>query len=116
MQEQLVRMQCEACEADSPRVTEEEERAFTPQIPQWQKVEEDGEPRLRRTFDFPDFAQALAFTDRVGALAEEQDHHPSLLTEYGKVTVTWWTHSIGGLHRNDFVMAAKTDELASQQA
>ena len=60
---------------------------------------------------FKNFVQALAFTHRVGELAEEQDHHPALLTEWGKVTVTWWTHAVKGLHRNDFIMAAKTDEL-----
>ena len=67
--------------------------------------------QLTREFKFRDFAQALAFTDRVGALAEEEDHHPAILTEWGKVTVAWWTHKIRGLHRNDFVMAAKSDGL-----
>ena len=54
---------------------------------------------------------SIAFTDEVGALAEEEGHHPAILTEYGKVTVRWWTHAIGGLHKNDFIMAAKVDEL-----
>ena len=112
MTNELASMKCEACEAGAPTVSDAEERELRPQIPDWQKIEVDGEARLQRAFEFPDFAQALAFTNRVGALAEEQDHHPSLLTEYGKVTVTWWTHSIGGLHKNDFVMAAKTDEAA----
>jgi len=67
--------------------------------------------RLERVFTFPDFAAALAFTNRVGATAEAEDHHPALLTEWGRVTVTWWTHSIKGLHRNDFIMAARTDAL-----
>ena len=62
-------------------------------------------------FRFDDFAKALAFTNALGQLAEEEDHHPALLTEWGRVTVTWWTHKIRGLHRNDFVMAAKADEL-----
>jgi 4a-hydroxytetrahydrobiopterin dehydratase len=86
--------------------------ALRPQIPDWQVVERDGIPRLERVFKFPNFAAALAFTDRVGALAEAEGHHPALLTEWGRVTVTWWTHKIGGLHRNDFIMAAKTDRLA----
>ena len=68
--------------------------------------------RLERAFTFSDFAAALAFTNRVGAAAEAEGHHPALLTEWGRVTVTWWTHAIRGLHRNDFVMAAKTDALA----
>jgi 4a-hydroxytetrahydrobiopterin dehydratase len=75
-------------------------------------LERAGIPRLERVFEFPDFARALTFTNRVGALAEAEGHHPALLTEWGKVTVTWWTHAIRGLHRNDFVMAARTDRAA----
>jgi 4a-hydroxytetrahydrobiopterin dehydratase len=103
---------CVACRCDAPPVTEAEIVELGPQVPEWEVVEEDGIKRLRRDFRFDDFAQALEFTRRVGAVAEAQDHHPALLTEWGRVTVTWWTHKIGGLHRNDFVMAAKTDELA----
>jgi len=75
-------------------------------------VEREGVRRLERAFTFSDFAAALAFTNRVGAAAEAEGHHPALLTEWGRVTVTWWTHAIRGLHRNDFVMAAKTEALA----
>jgi 4a-hydroxytetrahydrobiopterin dehydratase len=82
------------------------------QVPGWAVRERDGVRRLERVFRFPDFAAALAFTERVGALAEAEGHHPALLTEWGQVTVSWWTHAIHGLHRNDFVMAAKTDRLA----
>jgi 4a-hydroxytetrahydrobiopterin dehydratase len=74
-------------------------------------LERQGIKRLERTFRFDNFAQALAFTDRVGEQAEEEGHHPALLTEWGKVTVTWWTHKIKGLHQNDFIMAARTDGL-----
>jgi 4a-hydroxytetrahydrobiopterin dehydratase len=72
----------------------------------------DGVMQLERRFGFPDFAEALAFTNRVGEAAEAEGHHPRLVTEWGSVVVTWWTHKIGGLHRNDFVMAAKTDRLS----
>ena len=85
-----------------------------PQVSDWQVKEVSGEPRLERVFKFKDFAQALAFTDKVGSIAEQEDHHPLLVTEWGKVTVDWWTHKIGGLHKNDFIMAAKTDELYSK--
>ncbi|HXE71662.1 MAG TPA: 4a-hydroxytetrahydrobiopterin dehydratase [Candidatus Nitrosotenuis sp.] len=102
---------CQACRAGAPQVTDEEIRQLKPQIPDWEIVEEDGVRKLRRTFRFPNFAQALEFTLRVGQMAEEQDHHPSILTEWGRVTVTWWTHKIRGLHRNDFIAAAKCDEL-----
>jgi len=62
-------------------------------------------------FSFKNFVEALAFTNSVGALAEEQGHHPDLLTEWGRVTVTWWSHKIKGLHRNDFIVAARTDQI-----
>ncbi|MDF1822680.1 MAG: 4a-hydroxytetrahydrobiopterin dehydratase [Alcanivoracaceae bacterium] len=102
---------CTACRADAPRVSEDDVQALRQDIPEWKLVEEDGEEKLQRQFTFPDFGKALAFTNAVGDMAESLDHHPALLTEYGKVTVTWWTHKIGGLHRNDFICAARTDEL-----
>ncbi len=105
---------CVACRRDSPRVTEAEVADLKRQIPDWQLVERDGVAQLERTFHVPTFADSLAFTNRVGALAEEEGHHPALLTEWGRVTVTWWTHKIRGLHRNDFIMAAKTDALAAR--
>ncbi|MEQ5837106.1 4a-hydroxytetrahydrobiopterin dehydratase [Marinobacter sp. R17] len=102
---------CEACRADAPEVTEQEINTLSGHLPDWFVVKMEGERRLERVFRFKDFAQALAFTNKVGELAESEGHHPALLTEYGKVTVYWWTHKIGGLHRNDFIMAARTDEL-----
>lgn len=109
--ETLVTMKCVACRRDAPKATETEMSEFQPQIPDWQLLQRDDIPRLERVFTFSNFSDALAFTDHVGALAEGEAHHPALLTEWGKVTVTWWTHKIRGLHRNDFIMAAKTDQL-----
>lgn len=103
---------CEPCRADSPGASADERAAFLSKHPGWEIVEIDGEPQLRKEFEFPDFAAALAFTDRVGALAESVGHHPALLTEWGKVTVRWWTHKIGNIHGNDLMMAARTDRLA----
>jgi 4a-hydroxytetrahydrobiopterin dehydratase len=108
--EELKEMHCEACRAGAPTVTADEMEQLLPEIPEWQVEVEDGVPRLSRIFTFPDFAAALAFTNRVGGIAEEEQHHPALLTEWGRVTVRWWTHKIRGLHRNDFIMAAKTDD------
>jgi 4a-hydroxytetrahydrobiopterin dehydratase len=108
---ELAESKCEACRADAPQVTADEVQELQPQIPDWQVVERDGIKRLERVFKFPDFTSAIEFTNRVGALAEEEGHHPALLTEWGRVTVTWWTHKIKGLHRNDFIMAARTDKL-----
>jgi 4a-hydroxytetrahydrobiopterin dehydratase len=109
--EALVHMKCVACRKDAPTVTDDELAAFLPQVPAWNLVEREGIKRLERVFRFKNFAQALAFTNSVGELAEAEGHHPAILTEWGKVTVTWWTHVIRGLHRNDFIMAAKTDQL-----
>ena len=108
--ESLKEMRCEACRRGAPTVTAEEMRTLLPQIRHWKVEEREGVPQLVRVFEFPDFKGALSFTNRVGELAEAEGHHPALLTEWGRVTVRWWTHKIGGLHRNDFIMAAKTDE------
>lgn len=108
---ELARMSCEACRKGAPTVSDAERAELLPQVPEWSVMVRDGVDRLERVFTFPDFASALRFTNRVGEIAEAQGHHPALLTEWGRVTVTWWTHKIGGLHRNDFVMAARTDEL-----
>jgi 4a-hydroxytetrahydrobiopterin dehydratase len=102
---------CIACRKDSPQLSGAETAELQAQVPGWGIVTRDGIPRLERVFPFKDFAEALAFTDKVGELAQRENHHPAILTEWGKVTVTWWTHAIGGLHRNDFIMAAKTDAL-----
>ena len=107
----LTNEKCTACRRDSPRVTEADIQELKPQIPEWTLRELDGIARLERVFRFTNFAQALGFTDRVGALAEEEGHHPAILTEWGRVTISLWTHKIRGLHRNDFVMAAKIDSL-----
>ena len=107
----LTQEKCVACNRDAPKVTEAELESLKPQIPAWDIIERNNIPRLERAFNFPDFTQALAFTNRVGELAEEAGHHPALLTEWGKVTVSWWTHKIRGLHRNDLIMAAQTDRL-----
>lgn len=110
----LQESKCTACRADAPRVTEEEIAELKLQIPEWQIIERDGVPQLERVFRLRNFAESLAFTNKIGALAESEGHHPAILTEWGRVTVTWWTHKIHGLHRNDFIMAAKTDRLAAE--
>lgn len=107
----LAAQQCEACRADSPRVSEDEMRALLQEIPEWIIDTDHGIPRLARVFHFKNFIDALAFTNRVGELAEREGHHPLITTEWGRVTVQWWTHAIHGLHKNDFICAAKTDQL-----
>jgi 4a-hydroxytetrahydrobiopterin dehydratase len=100
---------CAACHVDSPRVTAQEERELWPEIPAWKEIEVKDQRRLRRTFRFDGWMPAVTFAKDVAAIADAEDHHPTILIAWGKVTVTWWTHAIGGLHRNDFIMAAKTD-------
>ena len=80
-------------------------------LPEWQIIEHDGIMKLMRRFAFRDFADALAFTQRVGEVAEQAGHHPVIVTEWGRTTVTWWTHTLRGLHLNDFILAARTDEV-----
>ena len=108
---ELTQMKCVACRRDAPRATDAEIAEYLPQTPEWEIVERENIKRLERAFKFDDFPQALSFTNKVGELAESEGHHPALLTEWGRVTVTWWTHKIRGLHRNDFIAAAKTDKL-----
>ena len=112
----LTQMKCTACRKGEPTLTDAEIAELQPQAPDWQLVERDGIKRLERVFHFGDFQQALEFTEKVGQLAESEGHHPALLTEWGRVTVTWWTHKIKGLHRNDFIMAAKTDQLHASKS
>jgi 4a-hydroxytetrahydrobiopterin dehydratase len=107
----LYQLKCTACRGDEPPVGDDEIPALHAQVPEWQLVERDGVKRLERAFKFKNFAQALEFTNRVGQAAEAEGHHPTIVTEWGRVTVTWWTHKIKGLHQNDFIMAARTDQL-----
>ncbi len=108
---ELAVSRCEACRADAPRVTEDEIARYQRVVPDWRIVERDGIRQLERSYKFRNFVDALAFTNRVGEIAEAEGHHPDLMTCWGRVTVTWWSHKIKGLHRNDFVMAAKCDQL-----
>jgi 4a-hydroxytetrahydrobiopterin dehydratase len=107
----LASERCEACRADAPQVTAREIEEFSRMIPEWKIVEREGVNRLERDFRFPDFWEALAFANCVAEAAEREGHHPEILTRWGGVTVTWWSHKIKGLHRNDFIMAAKTDAI-----
>ena len=81
------------------------------EIPLWEVVIVEKESRLTHQFKFKNFITALSFTQKIGELAENFNHHPSICLEWGKASVTWWTHSIGGLHQNDFIMAYKTQEI-----
>ncbi len=102
---------CEPCSGDEAALAQYEIEAFLEQVPEWELDQPKKVPKITRRFSFDDFAQALSFTNRVGEIAEQQGHHPRITTEWGKVKVTWWTHKIGGLHANDFIMASKTNKM-----
>ncbi|WP_165728522.1 4a-hydroxytetrahydrobiopterin dehydratase [Pseudoalteromonas sp. 31A1] len=107
----LSAQKCEACHVDAPKVSDEELAQLITKIPDWVPEVRGGIMQLERVYKFKNFKQAIAFTNKVGDMAEDEGHHPGLLTEWGKVTVTWWSHSIKGLHKNDFICAAKTDDV-----
>ena len=104
--------ECTVCMEGAPQVTEQEHKEYMLQIPEWNIIDTNGIKKLQKKFKFKNFAEALKFTNEVGNLAEHTGHHPSILTEWGKVEIIWWTHKIKGLHLNDFIMASKTDELS----
>lgn len=105
---------CETCAAGGKPLTTAECAVLLQQLTGWQIESESTGAQLSKTYLFTDFDQALAFTNQIGGIAKQNDHHPALLTEWGKVTVRWWTHSVSGLHRNDFIMAAHTDAIGRQ--
>ena len=107
----LVKEKCVACRADAPRVTDDELPDLLKQIPDWQPITNNSVLKLNKVFNFDNYSDAISFTNKIAQLAEEEDHHPAILLEWGRVEVTWWTHKIGGLHKNDFIAAAKTDLL-----
>jgi len=111
----LSKQSCEACRADAPRISDGDLRELMPDIPDWRVVMVDSIMRLSREFKFKNFEQAIAYSVHVGEVAEAAGHHPAILTEWGKVTVSWWTHKIRGLHKNDLIMAARTDEVYAGQ-
>ncbi|MCL6417714.1 4a-hydroxytetrahydrobiopterin dehydratase [Aestuariirhabdus sp. Z084] len=109
----LTEQKCEACRAGAPEVSEAELAQLIKEIPDWNIETRDGVMQLEKVYSFRNFKQAMAFSNQVFELAEAEGHHPGVLTEWGKVTVTWWTHAINGLHKNDLICAAKTDQLSA---
>ena len=108
---ELANMHCTMVTSTSPKLDEQQIGEYQAKLPNWEIYTKDGELRLEKVYQFKDFNKAMEFTSRVAQIANEEDHHPAILTEWGKVTVTWWTHRIHSLHLNDFIMAAKTDQL-----
>ena len=99
---------CIPCKGDVPALAGDELAALAKQVPEWKVV--DGH-HLARAFKFKNFVDALVFVNKVGAVAEEQGHHPDILLAWGKAEITTWTHKINGLTESDFILAAKIDRL-----
>ena len=99
---------CEACEKGTPPLSEEEAAALAAAVPDWQR---EGNQRLRRTFEFPNFRDAFGFVARAALVAEAEFHHPDIELGWGRAAFELTTHAASGLTRNDFVMAAKLDKL-----
>ncbi len=108
MTEQLADKTCSPCRGGTPPLQGKELENLRASVPDWNVVNEH---HINREFRFPDFQQALDFVNLVGALAEEQGHHPDILLTWGKVEITLWTHKINGLSESDLIMAAKIDRL-----
>lgn len=108
----LYERRCENLQMGAPVITAEEANELFLGVPAWRKEFHDGVEKLIREFHFVEFKDAFSFTYKIANLSERENHHPGILTEWGKVTVYWWTHKINGLHVNDFIMAAKTDMIA----
>src|SRR5581483_4915632 len=106
---ELASRTCVPCRGNIPALKGNELASLHEQLPAWKVVNEH---HLTRTFTFPDFKQALDFVNRVGAVAEEQGHHPDIVLTWGKAEITLWTHKVDGLTESDFIMAAKIDRLS----
>jgi 4a-hydroxytetrahydrobiopterin dehydratase len=104
-------MSCTPTGSHEKELTDTEIAKMLGQLSGWELTEEEGERKLRRSFRFANFISALEFANQVGEIAEEEGHHPVITLAWGRATVTWYTHMIHGLHKNDFIMAAKTDGL-----
>ncbi len=108
-QKTLAQKACAACKGGIPPFTSKEILEYLEQIEEGWQVMQDH--HLQREFQFPDFKTALAFTNKVGEVAEREGHHPDIYLSWGKVKITLWTHKIDGLSESDFIIASKIDEL-----
>ena len=107
---ELAKKKCVPCRGGTPPLSAAEAKTYLAAVPEW-RVSADGK-QITRTFTYKDFIQAMKFVNKVAEVAEEQGHHPDIHIHWNKVELVLWTHSIGGLHENDFVMAAKLERLA----
>ena len=107
----LLNKDCVKTRAETPKLQDTEIKELLKETPCWTISHETKIPHLIREFEFSDFASSLEFVNQVGVDSDKQDHHPKIVLEWGLVRVEWWTHSIGGLHINDFIMAFRCDRM-----
>jgi len=108
---ELSKLTCEACKGDDSPLTNKEIGGYLKEVDGWEVIEESGIQKLKRVFLTLNYGKSIEFTNDVARIAERADHHPQLIVDYGAVAVIWWSHKIKGLHKNDFIMAAKTSDL-----
>ena len=101
---------CEACRIDAPTVSDNEAAILIKEIEGWDLIN-DGIKKLKKEFSFSNYSDSVDFLNKVADMADKEDHHPQIILEWGKVTVIWWSHKIKGLHKNDFICAAKTNKI-----
>ena len=109
----LTKKKCVPCEGGVPPLKRAEAEELLKELNDWALI--DDAHLLAKSFRFKNFVTTMEFVNEVAAIAEEEGHHPTLVTEWGKVTVVWWSHRIRGVHRNDFIMAAKTNQVYLMQ-
>ena len=102
---------CEACRIDAPIISDNEASMLIKEIEGWDLIN-DGIKKLKKEFSFSNYSDSVDFSNKVADMAEQEDHHPQIILEWGKVTVIWWSHKIKGLHKNDFICAAKTNNIS----
>ena len=102
---------CEACRIDAPIVSDYEASMLIKEIEGWYLID-DGVKKLKKEFSFSNYSDSVDFSNKIADMAEQEDHHPQIILEWGKVTVIWWSHKIKGLHKNDFICAAKTNNIS----
>ena len=107
----LVSSSCEACRIDAPSVSHDEASELIKEIEGWHLID-DGVKKLKKEFSFSNYPDSVDFSNKVADMSEQENHHPQIILEWGKVTVIWWSHKIKGLHKNDFICAAKTDKIS----
>tara|TARA_B100000941_G_scaffold239366_1_gene182569 strand:- start:1487 stop:1816 length:330 start_codon:yes stop_codon:yes gene_type:complete len=107
----LKESKCEACTIDAPLVSDNEATELLKELDNWKIEQRDGTKQLVKQFKFSNYEKSVDFCKKVADLAESEDHHPKIILEYGCVEVSWWSHKIKGLHKNDFICAAKTDQI-----